>query len=359
MYSVLIIDDSALMRKILKGIINSMEDFTVVCTAIDAYDAREKIKEYEPDLVTIDINMPKMNGITFLRNLMKFHPMPAVIISGEDTEGNEIFEYGAVGFIKKFEVGEKDNSFELRVKENLMRLIFLLKRYTLKKPKAKKKNIATSSVIEEKNHPDILLKNNPSLKKGKKIIAIGSSTGGIESLLRVFSTLPSNLPPIVMTQHIPYGFSSSFAKRLDKSSHHNIKVKEAENGDICEESCAYLAPGNMHMIIENTINGKYKIRLDNGVKISRHKPSVNILFRSINNCAGGGAMGILMTGMGDDGAMCLKEMRNNGAYTIAQDEKTSVVFGMPAKAIELNAAVKVIALNKIADEIKFFSSNKY
>jgi two-component system chemotaxis response regulator CheB len=355
MYSVLIVDDSALMRKVLKDMINNIDEFTVVNTAVDAFDAREKIKQYEPDLVTIDINMPKMSGVAFLRNLMKLHPMPAVVISGEGARGSEVFDDGAVGFIPKPESNESMDSFQERIKDSLLNLTFLLKRYTKKKPKAQIKS-TTNHIIEKKLHPDSLLDKKPALRGGKKIIAIGSSTGGVESLLKVFETLPAGLPPIVMTQHIPYGFSNSFAQRLHKSSHTNITVKEAEDGDICEISCAYLAPGNKHMIIENTRDGKYRIRLDDGPKISRHKPSVNILFRSINNSAGSSAMGIIMTGMGDDGALCLKEMYDNGAYTVAQDEKSCVVFGMPAKAIEAMAARRIISLDKISSEMVKYSN---
>ncbi len=353
MYSVLVIDDSALMRKILKDMINSIDEYTVIDTAIDAFDAREKIKKYEPDLVTIDINMPKMDGVTFLKNLMKLHPMPAVVVSGEAARGSEVFDDGAVGFIPKPEGSESMDSFQSRIKDSLLNLTFLLKRYTLKKPKPKH-NVSTNNTVEKKHHPDELLAKKPALRAGKKIIAIGSSTGGVESLLKVFEDLPAGLPPIVIVQHIPYGFSQSFAQRLHKSSHANIMVKEAQDGDICEESHAYLAPGNAHIVIEKTVHGKYKIKLDDSIKISRHKPSVNILFRSVNNTAGSAAMGVIMTGMGDDGALCLKEMNDNGAYTVAQDEASCVVFGMPAKAIEANAVKKVVSLEKISNEIAKF-----
>lgn len=355
MYSVLVIDDSAIMRKVLKDMIEQIDGFSVIDTAVDAFDAREKIKLYEPDLVTIDINMPKMDGVTFLRNLMKLHPMPAVVVSGEGARGNDVFDDGAVGFIEKQGTTETVNSFYKRLEDGLLNLTFLLKRYTLKKPKAQNSRAKKDFVVDKKHLPDEILLSSPARKPGAKIIAIGSSTGGVESLLKVFKDLPAGLPPIVMTQHIPYGFSNSFANRLHKSSHDGIRVKEAEDGDICEPSCAYLAPGNKHMIIEKSSGGKYKIRLDDGVKITRHKPSVNILFRSVNNVAGSAAMGIIMTGMGDDGAMCLKEMYDNGAYTVAQDEKSCVVFGMPAKAIELMAARTIVPLDHISNEIRKYS----
>ncbi len=214
MYTVLVIDDSPSMRRIIKDMIDSIEEFEVISTAIDAFDAREKIKELEPDLVTIDINMPKMDGVTFLRNLMRLHPMPAVVISGESVRGNDIFDDGAVGFVPKPETGESMDVFSQRIKETLMNLTFLLKRYTLKKPKAEKKVEIKKQEVSYKVHPDEVIPSKPALLGGMKLIAIGSSTGGVESLLRVFKRLPDNLPPIVMTQHIPYGFSSSFAQRL-------------------------------------------------------------------------------------------------------------------------------------------------
>ena len=229
MFTVLVIDDSVSMRKVISDIINAIEDFEVVGTAADAFEAREKIKQLEPDLVTIDINMPKMDGVTFLRNLMRLHPMPAVVVSGESVRGNDIFDDGAVGFVSKPALGESMLSFNDRLKETLMNLIFLLKKYTLKKPRPikpieqqVKKVDLSGGLIERKVHPDEVLKSSPALMPGGKIIGIGSSTGGVESLLSVFKKLPSGLPPIVMTQHIPYGFSSSFAQRLN--DHSNLVV---------------------------------------------------------------------------------------------------------------------------------------
>ncbi len=354
MYTVLIIDDSPSMRRILKDMINSIDEFEVIADAMDAYDAREKIKQYEPDLVTIDINMPKMDGVTFLRNLMRLHPMPAVVVSGEGVRGNDIFDDGAVGFIPKPETGESMINFKDRIKDTLLNLTFLLKRYTLKKPKPlnyiPKKNLTE---IEYKVHPDEVIKSLPATFPGRKLIAIGSSTGGVESLLKVFRSLPSNLPPIVITQHIPYGFSSSFAQRLDASS--NVHVHEAKDGMILEVGHAYLAPGNMHLVIEKKKDGKYFTKLLDTKKVSHHKPSVDVLFRSVNNSAGGGAMAIMMTGMGDDGTIAMKELHDNGAYTIAQNEESCIVFGMPAKAIEANAVKDIIHLDKIADYIIDFA----
>ncbi len=360
MYSVIVIDDSASMRRIIKDMINEIDEFEVIADAVDAFDAREKIKKYEPDLVTIDINMPKMDGVSFLRNLMRLHPMPAVVISGESVRGSDIFDDGAVGFIPKPSSGESMDSFNGRIKENLLSLTFLLKRYTLKKPKPEvvihsneKKNVDTG--LEERKHPDELLAKSPAAFPGQRMIVIGSSTGGVEALIRVFSKLEQNLPPILITQHIPYGFSTSFAQRLNGCS--EVDVCEAKDGMVIKSSCAYLAPGNMHMTIEK-VGLEYRVKLIDSFRVSRHKPSVDILFRSANNVIGGGAMAVMMTGMGDDGSIGMKELHDNGAYTIAQNEKSCVVFGMPAKAIEAGAVKDIVHLDDIASYIIDFSKGK-
>jgi len=354
-YTVLVIDDSPSMRRIIKDMINSIDEFEVVCVATDAYDAREKIKEYEPDLVTIDINMPKMDGVTFLRNLMRLHPMPAVVISGEGVRGNDIFDDGAVGFIPKPEHGESMQSFQARLKDTLLNLTFLLKRYTLKKPPSLKKPTLKSQTIEFRVHPDEVIPLKAAVLPGMKLIAIGSSTGGVESLLRVFKRLPSNLPPILIVQHIPYGFSNSFAHRLNDNS--EVNVREAKDGMILEKGNAYLAPGNMHLTIEK-VGNEYKTKLLDTKKVSQHKPSVDVLFRSVNNNVGGAAMAVMMTGMGDDGTIAMKELHNNGAYTVAQNEESCVVFGMPMKAIQAGAVKDIIHLDEIADYIIEFSKGR-
>ncbi|UTJ05202.1 protein-glutamate methylesterase/protein-glutamine glutaminase [Arcobacter roscoffensis] len=355
MYTVLIIDDSPSMRRVIKDMIDSIDEFEVIATAVDAYDAREKIKQYEPDLVTIDINMPKMDGVTFLRNLMRLHPMPAVVVSGEGVRGNDIFDDGAVGFVPKPEAGESMVSFHSRIKDTLLNLTFLLKRYTLKKPKALKQVKTSKIEVHHKVHPNEVIPSKPALMPGSKVIAIGSSTGGVESLLKVFRDLPSGLPPIVITQHIPYGFSNSFAHRLNDNS--QVNVHEAKDGEILERGYAYLAPGNMHLTIEK-VGGNYKTKLLDTVKVSQHKPSVDVLFRSVNNSVGSSAMGVMMTGMGDDGSIAMKDMFDNGAYTVAQNKESCVVFGMPMKAIQAGAVKDIIHLNEIAQYIVEYSKGR-
>jgi two-component system chemotaxis response regulator CheB len=351
MYTVIIVDDSPVIRKILEEHINKIEDFKVLALAKDAYEARELIKDYEPDLVTIDINMPKMDGVKFLQNLMRLHPMPAVVISSDSARGSEVFDDGAVGFIPKQDFEETNEDFGLRIKDSLLQLTFLLKRYTLKKPKPRKstarKELETPS-FEQKVHPDAVLPSLPNRMGKDKLVVIGSSTGGIDSLIRVFKKLPSNLPPILITQHIPYGFSSSFAQRLNDNS--AVIVCEAQNNQPIKRSHAYLAPGNMHLCIEKR-GGEYYTKLLDAQKVSRHRPSVDILYRSANNEVGGSCMAVIMTGMGDDGSIGMKELFDNGAYTVAQSEATCVVFGMPDKAIKAGAVREVADLDDIASKI--------
>jgi len=363
MYTVLVIDDSISMRRIIKDMINNLEEFEVVDTAADAFEAREKIKILEPDLVTIDINMPKMDGVTFLRNLMRLHAMPAIVISGESVRGNDIFEDGAVGFISKPVTGESMSLFNDRIKETLLSLTFLLKRYTLKKPapikpisEQVKKIDLSNGLVEHKVHPDEVYKSSPAVLPGNKIIGIGSSTGGVESLLKVFKTLPSGLPPIVITQHIPFGFSNSFAQRLNDNS--VVNVIEVQEETILEKGHAYLAPGNMHLEIVKKGN-EYVGRLLDIVKVSRHKPSVDLMFRSLNNSAGSSAMAIIMTGMGDDGAISILDLYKNNAYTVAQNEESCVVFGMPAQAIKAGAIKQICHLDEIADFIIKYANNRH
>lgn len=348
MYSVIVIDDSILMQKILTDMINRIEDFQVIATASDAYEARELIKEHEPDLVTIDINMPKMDGVTFLRNLMRLHPMPAIVISTDASKHHEVFDDGAVGFIAKKGIGENEASFFGRMEDTFMRLTFLLDRYQSKRPTSKPKTIEIETI---KNHPDLILPLKSTPLRGNKIIAIGASTGGIETLMEIFSKLSPPLPPILITLHIPFGFSGSFAERLNRSS--SLDIKEAIDGEILQNSSVRIAPGNRHLVLEN-INGKYVTKLVDGPRISRHKPSVDILFRSVCNSAGASSMGVMLTGMGDDGSIGMKNMYDSGAYTIAQSSKRCVVFGMPDKAIKANAVRDIVDLELISNKIQAF-----
>lgn len=288
--------------------------------------------------------------------------MPAVVISGESVRGNDIFDDGAVGFIPKPSLKSTSSMFQKKIEETLLSLTYLLKQYKLKKPtsiyeeKEKQRKSSSSSLLyEEKIHPDSVYPSKPAFIKGIKLIGIGASTGGVESLLKVFEKLPSNLPPIVITQHIPYGFSNSFAQRLN--THSKVNVTELKQDTVLENGNAYLAPGNMHLAVE-IVNKQYVAKLLDLVKVSRHKPSVDIMFRSINNSVGASAMAIIMTGMGDDGTIGIKEIFDNGGYTVAQSEKTCVVFGMPKQAILANAITEICDLDDIANAIIEYSNKK-
>lgn len=348
MYNVLVIDDSKFMQKVLSDMISQLDDFNVIDTASDAYEARDLIKKHKPDLVTVDINMPKMDGVTFLRNLMRLHPMPAVVISTDASRHHEVFDDGAVGFIQKKKIGEDDASFLHRIEDTLLRLVFLIDRY---KVKSNPKQINNVEIDTVKNHPNELLSLKSTFMYGPKIIAIGASTGGVETLMEIFSHLKPPLPPILITLHIPFGFSGSFAERLNRLS--SLNVQEAKDGQMVEKSSVYIAPGNRHLILDN-VKGKYFVKLIDGIKISRHKPSVDVLFRSVCNAAGSNAMGIILTGMGDDGSIGLKEMHDAKAFTIAQSKKRCVVFGMPDKAIQANAVSEIVDLPEIQKHIQSF-----
>lgn len=352
MFKVIVIDDSLVIRNLLTDIIDSMDKFKVIDTAQDAYEAREKIKKLKPDLVTIDIQMPKMDGVKFLKNLMKLHPMPAIVISSIDRE-KEAIALGARGFVKKT---QDISSIEFKdlVIEQINKIIYAIKRYNSIKDRKQDNSIEhIKNFVERRVHPDDVLKSNPNRGSSKKIIGIGASTGGIDALVRVFSRLSGNLAPILIVQHIPHTFSNSFAQRLDKAS--AIVVKEAQDGDILKSSHAYLSPGNRHLTVVEE-SGSLVVRLLDGEKVSRHKPSVDILMRSINNTAGSSSMGIILTGMGDDGAIGMRELFLNGASTIAQSESSCVVYGMPKQVVDSNSARKVLDLEDIAKEMIDFSN---
>jgi len=342
-YTVIIVDDSPFYREFLRECVESIEEFEVVSTAIDAYDAREKIKKYDPDLLLIDINMPKMDGVTFLKNVMRLRPMPSFIVSTEIGRDREVYEEGALAFIAKKTDIEMQEEFLKRLKDTLLRFSYLYDRY-------REKRGVKQGANELKVHPDKLLAKNPSPGASKNIIAIGASTGGVEAIKYLFSELPPTLPPIVVAQHIPYGFSKNFANRLNTDS--KISVSEVVEPMELRSGCAYIASGNTHMVVYKCeVSRKYFVAPLEGERICYQKPSINILFRSVNNTFGKSATAIILTGMGDDGSIGIKELYDNGAYTIAQDEKSSIVFGMPKKAIESGGVVDVLPLSLIPKRV--------
>lgn len=336
---VLIVDDSALIRSLLTEIISSDKRMEVVGAAHDPYDARNMIKSLNPDVLTLDIEMPKMNGITFLKNIMRLRPMPVVMISTLTQSGApatlEALELGAVDFLGKPK-GDSDGLADY--KDVIIEKVF---------------HAASAKIY----HRDIATRQKKQLispVKGKKlrrnfICAIGASTGGTEAIQDVLIDLPEQSPPIVIAQHIPAMFSTSFAQRLNKNC--AITVYEAQHGQPIQEGCAYLAPGSQHLVVAKKPTGEYICQLTDTEPVNRHKPSVEVLFHSVVEKAQKNAIGVLLTGMGADGAEGLLSMRDGGCVTVAQDEQTSVVWGMPRAAVELGAANEVLPLGKIGEFI--------
>lgn len=327
---VLIIDDSALMRKVLAEMLSSDPEIEVVGTASDPYIARTKIKELNPDVLTLDVEMPKMDGITFLSNLMRLRPMPVVMVSSLTDKGAEItlqaLELGAIDFVTKpnIDLAHKINEYSDEI---------IGKVKSASSANVLAKNVNKLNVAEKKTADAIILKNTKirNFKTTDKLIVIGASTGGTEAIKSVLSAMPINSPGIVITQHIPEAFSKKFADRLNTQL--TLTVCEAEDGQQIIPGHVYIAPGNRHLLVERS-GARYICRLNDGPAVNRHKPSVDVLFRSASQNVGPNAIGLILTGMGNDGAVGLKEMHDSGAVTIAQDEKSSVVWGMPGSAVQ-------------------------
>ena len=336
MIKVLIIDDSALIRGLLTEILHQAEDIKVVGCAEDPYQAREMIKKLNPDVLTLDIEMPKMDGISFLKNVMRLRPMPVIMISTLTQKGSpitlEALELGAVDFIAKPTIN---------VKEKMSQYAFLVQQ---------KVRIAAGAKV--RSFKKVSERASPALITGQflinKVIAIGASTGGTEAIKEVLINMPINCPPIVITQHIPPIFSTSFAQRMARTC--EINVKEAEEGDELKAGWAYIAPGGIHLKIKKK-GGKLYCQLDDGDAVNRHKPSVDVLFNSLRDVGAKNIVAALLTGMGSDGAHGLLALKQSGGYTIAQDEFSSVVWGMPKAAIELNAVHEVVALDNITQRL--------
>ncbi|VUD56405.1 Chemotaxis response regulator protein-glutamate methylesterase [Thalassocella blandensis] len=341
---VIVVDDSALIRALLKEILESSERIEVVAAACDAYEARELIKLHNPDVLTLDIEMPKMNGITFLKNLMRLRPMPVVMISTLTQEGApttlEALEIGAIDFIGKPKHDGGNSLDEYR--DIIVEKVLAASRASIR-----------PQVDSERESRATRAKTNLGSIANKKlrsqfICAIGASTGGTEAIKEVVSGLPPNCPPLVIAQHIPASFSASFARRLDGLS--AAKVYEAEHDQHIEAGCVYVAPGHSHLRIAKA-GGRYVCKLDQGEFINRHRPAVEALFDSVREVAGKHAMGVILTGMGADGSAALLRMRQAGCLTIAQDEASSIVWGMPGMAVKMEGAVKVLDLHDIAKSI--------
>lgn len=352
---VLIIDDSAVVRKLLTSILSSDPEIEVVGTAVDALVARDKIKRLNPDVLTLDVEMPKMDGVTFLRNVMRLHPMPVIMVSTLTEKGASVtldaLEYGAVDFVCKPKI-DISNTLEDYASEIIQKVKnaknMRVKRYQ-ERPKPRHTNVNAGNNV--RHSVDEII---PKVNIGKhinttdKIIAIGASTGGTEAISEILEALPINTPGIVISQHIPETFSKPFADRVNKRC--AITVSEAKDGDMIIPGHAYISPGNRHLLVVKD-GARWRCKLSDDVPVNRHKPSVDVMFRSVANSAGPNAVGVILTGMGKDGAQGLKDMLDSGSKTIAQDEASSVVWGMPGSAVELGAAQKVISLQSISDNL--------
>lgn len=348
---VLIVDDSALVRQMLTEILSADREIEVVGTAADPFAARDRIKQLKPDVLTLDVEMPKMDGVTFLANLMRLHPMPVVMVSSLTEKGADItlraLELGAIDFVSKPKV---DLAHSLA--DYAEEIIAKVKVAAVAKVRALGRDTASSmGAIMPKLSADAVLRKSSTpghFKTTDKIIAIGASTGGTEAIKEVLIRLPADAPGIVITQHIPEAFSGPFASRMNSLSAMN--VSEARDGELIIPGYCYIAPGNRHLLVERD-GARFVCRLSDGPPVNRHRPSVDVLFRSMAQNVGPNAIGVILTGMGDDGARGLLEMREVGTPTIAQDEKSSVVWGMPGEAVKRGAAEQVLALDRIADAL--------
>lgn len=349
---VLIIDDSASVRQTLTHVLESDPEIEVIGAASDPFMAARKIQEEIPDVITLDVEMPRMDGITFLRKLMSQHPIPVVMCSSLTEQGSETLlqalEAGAVDVILKPKIGAADH-----LAETGMRICEVVKsaaQARLGGPR-KERRSASLSGAPQKLTADAVLpppSGRAMAKTTEMVVCIGASTGGTEALREVLERLPANTPGIVIVQHMPEKFTAAFAKRLNSLC--EVEVKEAVHGDPVLRGHVLIAPGDHHMLLERQ-GARYHVSVRQGPLVSRHRPSVDVLFRSAARAAGANAMGVIMTGMGDDGARGMAEMHEAGAYTVAQDEATSIVFGMPKEAIGRGGVDKILPLDQIAREI--------
>ncbi|SEG36849.1 two-component system, chemotaxis family, response regulator CheB [Bryocella elongata] len=338
---VLVVDDSAVVRQVLSSLLESDPDIRVIATASDPFVAAERIAEEIPDVITLDIEMPRMDGLTFLRRIMEQRPIPVVICSSLAAEGAhstlEAMSAGAVDIITKPRIGTRQYLEESRVQ-----ICEVVKAAAQSKPRAR----ATAHAVEPKLTADVILapSQHSMAETTEKVIVVGASTGGTEALRELLEPLPENAPGIVIVQHMPELFTRSFAQRLNGLC--AIEVKEAESNDTVLPGRALIAPGNHHMLLRRS-GARYFVEIKDGPLVCRHRPSVDVLFRSAARYAGRNAVGVILTGMGDDGARGMLEMKQAGSYNIAQDEASSVVYGMPKEALRLGGVDKVLSLEQI------------
>jgi two-component system chemotaxis response regulator CheB len=333
---VLIVDDSAVVRQMFVDFISQAPDLEVAGTAPDPYVARDKIVQLQPDVITLDVEMPRMDGLTFLKKLMHYHPLPVIIVSSLTPQGGrmalEALESGAVDVL-----GKSGGAFTVRdLSQQLLAKIRSAARVTLKRPAAGATGAPPPARLP------------PLAQTTQKVIALCASTGGTEAIKEVLVRLPANTPGMVIVQHMPPKFTSAFAERLDQLA--ALEVKEAQNGDSVVTGRALLAPGNFHLLLRRS-GDRYHVQVKDGPPIHHQRPSADVLFRSVAESAGSNAVGVILTGMGADGADGLLAMREKGAHTIAQDEASCVVFGMPREAIKRGAVQRVLPLSLVPEGI--------
>ncbi|MGC8764817.1 MAG: protein-glutamate methylesterase/protein-glutamine glutaminase [Brevinematia bacterium] len=345
---VLVVDDSAIVRDVISNELNKQPDMEVVGVAIDPFIARDKIVKLKPDVITLDIEMPRMDGLTFLEKLMQYYPIPVIIVSSITTQDKyaaiKALELGAFDVVNKphgtYSVGEVKEEIITKIRNAFSnRETFLKKWHSVSKDIERAKTERKKYILSQLTTTD-------------KLIAIGASTGGTIAIEHILSSLPKNLPPIVITQHMPEGFTNQFARRLNDMC--ELEVKEAEDEENLVAGTAYIAKGGKHLKFERSGN-LLKTKLTDGERVNFQRPSVDVMFKSIAEVAGKNALGILLTGMGRDGADGLLAMKQSGATTIAQDEKSSIVWGMPGAAVHIGAAMEVLPLDEIAKRIVEFA----
>ncbi len=337
---VLIVDDSAIVRKIFSEELSKEKGIKIVGTAPDPYVARDKIVKLKPDVITLDIEMPRMDGVTFLKKLMKYYPIPVIIVSSLTPRGGklalEAIECGAVEVLAKpgssYSVGDMSCQLAGKIRAAVHAKIQRVKDDRSSPPSDECVVVASKALQQTSN----------------KVIAIGASTGGTEALKKVLTKLPYSIPGILVVQHMPPNFTTAFAERLNSLC--QISVKEAEDGDTVLQGRALIAPGNYHMILKRS-GARYYVLIKNGPMVCRQRPSADVLFNSVAEYAGANAVGVILTGMGSDGANGMLQMNRSGASTIAQDEASCVVFGMPREAIKLGGVDKVVDLDRITQVI--------
>lgn len=333
---VLIVEDSQLFREAIARGIEEDQRINVVGMAGDPFEARDMILDLEPDVVLLDIELPKMDGITFLKKLMPQYPLPVIVVSGHAHMLLDALEYGALDYVKKPVVGSE------QAKRSFFNEIII---------KIKIASMANVSAYKTPIPREVTPKN---LEKENRIIAVGASTGGTQAFSSILRELPEQMPPIVVVQHMPENFTKMYAMRLNDTC--RMKVKEAENGDIVMPGQVYIAPGGLHMKVVKQ-EKTYRLKCLQEEKVNGHKPSVDVLFHSVAKAAGANAIGVIMTGMGYDGAKGILEMRRQGAYTIGQDEETSIVYGMPKVAYDIGGVIEQLPLGRIAQKLFSLTHN--